>query len=160
MRLSARTDSNTPAQEPSRPARLYAAWLLGRREWSAKELETRLKLKGYGPVAIDECLAYLQSQGLQADSRYAEVRVRSKARMLGNRRLKQDLSAKGISPETAAEALAQAGDETERAIAAASRFNGQELTPELKAKAWRFLMSRGFSSDAIKAALAHVQGSD
>lgn len=144
-------------QEPKRPAKLYAAWLLGQREWSAKELRTRLRLKGYSDAAIEECMAFLAKHQLQDDARFAEARARSKSRQLGNRRIQQDLMSKGIAEEDAQAAMAELGDEQERARAAARRFDGKPFTQELKAKAWRFLASRGFGSDAIEEVLRDLE---
>lgn len=149
-----------PAQapaEPKRPAKLYAAWLLGRREYSAQELRQRLKLKGYGPTAIEECLTFLAAHHLQDDARFAESRVRAKSRAMGNRRIRQDLANKGIAEDVALQAMAGLDEETERAQVASRRFEGKELTQVLKAKVWRFLMSRGFGSDAIKATLKRLE---
>lgn len=146
----------SPAK-PLRPAKHYAGYLLGMREWSAKELRQRLALKGYPPQDIEDCMAFLEGAGLQDDARYAQVRARSKSRTLGNRRIRQDLKTKGIADDAAAEALTALEDESSRAVAAAARFEGKPWSLELKAKAWRFLMARGFGSDAIKAAIAQLQ---
>lgn len=143
----------TPVKLPTRPAKQYALWLLGQREWSAKELAARLKLKGYPAEEVDTCLAYCRQHALQSDTRYATSRTRVRAASRGNQRILQELAQKGIDQETAREAVAQAGDEQDRANHAASRFAGKEMTQQLQAKAWRFLMSRGFSSSAIKTAL-------
>lgn len=145
--------SDRTGRTPQQSAKSYALWLLARREWSAKELRQRLKLKGYEEPDIEACMGLLEQYGLQSDSRFAHSRVRSKAPQLGNRRLRQDLAAKGISADLVAESLEEAGDELERARAAARRFEGKEWTPELQAKAWRFLMARGFGSDAVRQAL-------
>jgi len=149
--------SDRAGRTPQQSAKSYALWLLSRREWSAKELHQRLKLKGYEEPDIEACLALLEQHGLQSDSRFAHSRVRSKASQLGNRRLRQDLAAKGISADLVSESLEEAGDELERARAAARRFEGKEWTPELQAKAWRFLMSRGFGSDAIRQTLKSLK---
>jgi regulatory protein len=146
-------NSSDSKPTPSRPAKNYALWLLGRREWSAKELETRLKLKGYAAEEIAECLEFCQKHKFQSDQKFAESRTRNRASSHGNRRISQELSQKGVSGETIALALADAGDEKARALSAAQRFSGKEQTQALKAKAWRFLAARGFSGDAIKAAL-------
>ncbi len=142
---------------PARPCKQYALWLLGRREWSAKELAARLKLKGYSPEDIEDCLAFCTQHGLQSDSRFAHSRTRMRATSHGNRRISMELAQKGVDAETTAEALSEAGDEKERAMRAASRFENKSFTPELRTKAWRFLMSRGFSSDAVKHALKALQ---
>lgn len=143
-------------QPPKRPAKQYALWLLGRREWSAKELDQRLRFKGYPDQEIQDCLAFLDLHGLQDDARFAEVRVRSKAKALGNRRIRQDLTTKGIDAETAAAAMQDLPEEYERAWSAASRFVGLPMTAQLNAKAWRFLSSRGFGSDAVKRVLKRL----
>lgn len=157
MRSSrAGTATENEKEPPKRPAKQYALWLLGRREWSAKELAQRLRFKGYLDQDIQDCLAFLEKHGLQDDARFAEVRVRSKARLLGDRRIKQDLSTKGIDAETAAAAMQDLPDEEERAWAAASRFVGKPMTPQLNAKAWRFLSSRGFGGAAVKRVLKRL----
>lgn len=149
--------AQAPPAAPKRPAKLYATWLLGRREYSAQELRQRLKLKGYGPTAIEECLTFLAAHHLQDDARFAESRVRAKSRAMGNRRIRQDLANKGIAEDVALQAMAGLDEEAERAQVASRRFEGKDLTPELKAKVWRFLMARGFGSDAIKAALKRLE---
>lgn len=146
-----------PPEAPSRPCKHYALWLLGRREWSAKELAARLKLKGYPPEDIEECLAFCATHGLQSDSRFAQSRTRMRAGSHGNRRISMELAQKGVDAETTADALSEAGDEKERAMRASARFEGKPFSPELRTKAWRFLMSRGFSGDAVNHALKALQ---
>lgn len=151
------SDEAAVPPEPKRPALHYAGYLLGLREWSAKELELRLKQKGYPAADIARCLEFLMEKGLQDDARYAAVRARSRGQTRGNRRLKQELAAKGITSELAAQTLATLDDETDRAQAAAARFSGKEMTVEQRAKVWRYLTSRGFGGDAIKAAVRVLQ---
>lgn len=151
-----RQPSRAASRRPKQSARIYATWLLGRREWSAKELEQRLKFKEFTPDEIQDCLTFLQAHGLQDDARFAEMRVHSKSRVLGNRRLKQDLANKGVSADLVEQQMQGLPNESERAWQAAARFQGKELTPELNGKIWRFLMSRGFGSDAIKATLKQL----
>lgn len=142
-----------PTPVPSRPAKQYALWLLGTREWSAKELAARLKLKGYPLEEVTECLAFCQQHDFQSDQKFAASRTRMRAPSHGNRRIAQELSQKGVAPDTISSALTEAGDEAERALQAAQRFAGKEQTQALKSKAWRFLTARGFSGGTIKAAL-------
>lgn len=154
------TREASASDEPAvkmRPAKHYALWLLGRREWSAKELEQRLRLKGYPDQDIAACLEFCQQHGLQSDSRFAASKVRTRAASHGNRRISQELSLKGVSPEDRLQALSEAGDETERAQEAARRFEDKPWSLELKSKAWRFLMSRGFSTQAIGHALKALE---
>lgn len=147
---------HTPASPPNRPAKQYALWLLGQREWSAKELAARLKLKGYSSEDTSECIAFCQKNSFQSDTRYAEFRTRMRARSHGNMRIKHELANKGIDADTVSEVLALAGDELSRCIVAAQRFAGKELTHALQAKIWRFLASRGFSGQVIKLAIKNL----
>ena len=145
---------------PARSVNQYACWLLGLREWSAKELAARLALKGYSAEDIAKCLEFCQRHGLQSDERYARSRVNLRSNAHGNQRILRELRQKGIDPDSAQLALGHADSEQERALKAAQRFAGREMTPALKNKAWRFLMSRGFSSASIKSALTEIAVAD
>jgi len=148
--------ADVPRKSTKRSAKQYACWLLGRREWSASELTLKLRAKEYSEEEISACMVFCQSYGLQSDARFAASRVRMRSRAHGNRRIAQELSRKGIDLECARAALEVAEDEEIRAIAAAQRFSGKVMTVELRAKAWRFLTTRGFSSSSIKIALASI----
>ena len=150
------TDKTLSRKAPLHSCRNYALWLLGRREWSAKELRTRLKSKGYSESEVDDCLEFCRNHALQSDERFAASRTRMRSNSHGNRRILQELTQKGVSPETSSVALAEAGDEGDRAYRAAQRYAGHEMTVAMKSKAWRFLASRGFGSDTIKAALRRL----
>lgn len=139
-----------------RTAKQYACWLLGIREWSAKELESKLCQKDFAADEIKACLAFCQENGLQSDARFAESRVRMRSRVHGNRRIALELVRKGIDPEGVQAALGKAEDEECRALAAAQRFSGKAMTPEMRAKAWRFLSTRGFSGSSIRNALTSL----
>jgi regulatory protein len=153
---SSRPRRGDEIKEPSRPAKQYVLWLLGRREWAAKELQQRLKFKGYKDASIEEAMQFLATHNLQSDAKYAASRVRIRSRSYGDRRLLQELNHKGVDVDTARDALTEAVSEQERAVQAAQRFAGLEPEVKLKAKAWRFLSARGFSSDAVKFALKQV----
>lgn len=155
MSIIMESTPDTP-KEPKRPAKQYAAWLLGQREWSAKELSARLKLKGYSSENVAKALEFCQTHEFQSDARFAASRTRSRARLNGNQKIAQELGAKGIAPHLIAVALQEAGPEYERASAAATRFQRSRPTPDVKAKAWRFLASRGFSGDVIKRVLKEL----
>lgn len=146
-------------QVPRTSARSYALWLLGRREWSALELTRRLQTKGYSDADITECLRVLNEHGLQSDERYAHAKVRQKSSRLGNRRLKAELRQKGVGEELVEEAVAQADDEVERARCAARRFENKSWDVSLEAKVWRYLLTRGFSADAIRQTISSLKRS-
>lgn len=150
-----------PTREPpKRSAQSYALWLLSRREYSAKELAAKLTQRGYPAEAAAEAVTWAQSHGFQNDTRFAESSARSHSRRMGDRRVAAELAEKGISRELAAQQLEELQPEGERAVDIARRFEGKPLDEALKAKVWRFLAYRGFSSGAIKAAIAHLKDVD
>jgi len=138
------------------PAKRYLAWLLSRREYSAHQLRTKLKQKGYEPAAIEEALELMQSYKYQSDERYAQMRARNDAPRSGDRGVRARLAASGIDADLAAEQISQLAPEADRAKELVKRFAGKPYDEALKTKVWRFLAYRGFSSDAIKRALAHL----
>lgn len=146
-------------KKPRKPKdiRNYVVWLLGRREYSEHELRERLAQRECEPHEIDEVIKWAQSNGYQSDSRYASMKARSEANRRGDRWIQYTLSSKGIAKEEIEEQIANLPSESERAVAAVSRFEGQPLDYKFKQKIWRFLGSRGFSPDAIRAAVEHLQ---
>jgi len=138
------------------PAKRYLAWLLSRREYSAKQLRTKLKQKGYEPEAIEDALTLMQSYKFQSDERYAQMRARNDAPRSGDRRVRARLAESGIEPELAAEQIAQLAPESDRAMNLVGRFEGKPYDEALKTKVWRFLAYRGFSSEAIRHVLSHL----
>lgn len=134
----------------------YALWLLARRAYTAAELLERF---GRRFVSDEELMARvlekLQEQGLQSDALAAESLVRTHPGW-GTRRLKLELTRRGVSPEVAAQVLPDDEDESERLQAVlAARLAGSGVPTELKEKQklFAYLARRGFALDAIKQAL-------
>ena len=150
-------DPHAPKKPPTRPAKDYVLWLMGRREYSRLELEQRLKLKGYPETDIAPALDWLQEHNFQSDERFAASLVRQQSNRLGNRRLAQTLKQKGVSAEIAVEVIATTDDEDGRADSAISKYarldlSDFEVRQKAREKAFRFLTSRGFSFDVAKRA--------
>lgn len=131
----------------------YVLWLLGLREYSEKELRDKLTLRGFSIEAIDKGLGYAKESGYQSDGRYAGMKARSLSPRLGNSRIARELKIKGIGAEAVSEELSALAPELARALAVISKFEGQPLTQELRAKIYRFLAYRGFGFDIIKKAV-------
>ena len=135
----------------------YLIFLLGRREYSEVELRQKLKLRECCDPEIDDAIAFVKELQLQSDERYAQNKARADGRRKGNRIIRQKLSRQGISSERIEQELQNIPAESERAIEVAHRFEGKKLDLKTKGKVWRFLAYRGFSSDAIKTALNHLE---
>ncbi len=109
------------------PPRERAIALLARREYSRAELEQRLAAKGVESDEIAATLDTLAAEGLQSDTRFAEIFVRSRVQLgHGPVRIRGDLAQRGIDDALAALALeAEAPDWQALACQAlAKRFAG------------------------------------
>jgi len=128
--------------------------LLARREHSLAELAG--KLRGYAsPEELEALLEDLSQRRLLSDERYAESRAHALSRKYGAARIVHELRAKGLDKALAEQASGAArATEVERAREVWRRkFRVAPKTREERAKQMRFLRSRGFSFDAIRAVL-------
>jgi regulatory protein len=138
----------------------YLIYLLGRREYSEKELRARLKTRACTPEETEDAMTFIKENGIQSDDRYAAAKARMEGRRKGNRGVHYALASKGIRPEQIAQQLADLPSEEVRVREAVRRFDGKALDMKLKGRVWRFLASRGFSPNAIKAGIAHLTALD
>ena len=127
--------------------------LLARREHSRSELGRKLTAHVGPGDDLEALLEDLQRRKLLSDERYAESRTHALSRKLGAARIAYELRAKGLDKGLAERASEAArATEVERARAVWMRkFRTAPATREERAKQMRFLQSRGFSFDAIRA---------
>jgi regulatory protein len=132
-----------------------AIGLLARREHSRAELARKLSSHAEDPHELEQLLDALAATKRLSDERYAEVRVHSLERKFGGARIVHELKSKGVAPELAERMAAMtAGSEVERAREAYKRkFRSPPASREERARHGRFLQSRGFSFDTIRAVL-------
>jgi regulatory protein len=133
--------------------------LLARREHSRAELGRKLAAHVGPEDDLEALLEDLSRRKLVSDERYAESRAHALSRKFGAARIAHELRAKGLDKGLAESASAAArGTEVDRARAVWLRkFRAAPTTREQRAKQMRFLQSRGFSFDAIRAV---VRGAD
>ncbi|MCX7893428.1 MAG: recombination regulator RecX [Burkholderiales bacterium] len=126
---------------------------LARREHTRAELARRLAPFAESAAEVEVLLDELAARKLLSDARYAEARVATLARKFGAARIAQELRARGVSGPDAEQALAGArASELERARAAwAKRFGVAPADALERARQMRFLASRGFAFDVIRA---------
>jgi regulatory protein len=139
------------ARQPT--LRERAIRLLAGREHTRAELARKLAGHAGPDDDLSGLLDELAQRGQLSESRYAEARARQLSRKYGAARIAQELRAKGL-PKEAAEAAAAAArtTELERAREIWSRkFGSPPDSREERAKQVRFMQSRGFSFDAIRA---------
>jgi regulatory protein len=108
---------------------------------------------------LDALLDDLTRRKQLSEERYAESRANTLSRKFGAARIAQELRSKGVDKTLAEGAAAAArSTEVERARAVWLRkFRNPGQTREERAKQMRFLQSRGFSFDAIRAV---IRGAD
>jgi regulatory protein len=142
-----------------RTLRERALGLLARREHSRAELARKLAIHAGPEDDLEALLEDLQRRKLLSDERYAESRSHALSRKFGAARIVQKLRAKGLDKGLAEGAVAAARTtEVERARAVWLRkFRAAPATREERARQMRFLQSRGFSFDAIRAV---IRGAD
>ncbi len=141
--------------------------LLELRARSSKEIEQRLREKGYEAEVILAAIAKLTGLGLIDDADFARqwVESRSRARPKGARLLRSELAQKGVAKNEIEEAVSKVtpGDEAEMARRALAPKVGRRALPagklERRAEYQRlaaFLQRRGFGWDSIKVALGEA----
>ena len=112
---------------------------------------------------VEEALEDLERVGLVDDDRFAGEVVRDRAalRLTGGRAIRAELLRLGVRAEIADAALAEAGDEAERARALALKRAPRlrELPPEkAHRRLYSLLLRRGYSHDIATAACAEALG--
>lgn len=129
--------------------------LLGVRQRSVFELTGRLRDKGFANEDINETIEKLLKAGYLNDESFAAALARSRAshKAWGPAKITQDLLARGIAKETIKQAVRLACPEEEELASIAlerwrKRHKGLSGREESQ-KAFRHLLSRGFSPSAI-----------
>jgi regulatory protein len=120
---------------------------LARRDRSAAELEAQLERRGIDAEEREAAVGRLTELGYIDDERFARNRAEALAeRGYGDAAIVHDLEQRGIGADVVEQALAELAPETARAarIAAVSGST---------AKTARALAAKGFSEDAIEAAV-------
>ena len=133
--------------------RAKAIALLARREHSRTELAGKLARYSVDKAAIDTLLDALTTENFLSERRAAQSIVRVRAARQGSLRVAGELRARGITGDLAAEMLADLkGTEAERAQALWERKFGEPAADaQSRAKQMRFLQTRGFALDVIRA---------
>ena len=122
---------------------------LARREYGRAELRARLISRGCEAGEVDLALDALVEGGYLSDARCAEALVAGQTGRYARRAIARTLAERGIDADAAAQALAPlaARDEVEEALALwRRRFGVAPANEREKARQWRFLLSRGYSS--------------
>ena len=135
-----------------------ALHLLEKQDRSEKNLRDKLSEGGYSSDIIDIAIDYINDYGYIDDARMAASHVRFYQDSRSRQRLKQDLLGKGISSDIIERVLEEeyTVDEQEliEKLLVKKHYDKETATYEDRGKIYRFLASRGFSSDTINRALS------
>ena len=139
-------------------ARATALRLLTRRDYTAKELRTKLLDRDVPEAEVASVLADLADSGVVNDRRVAEsfVRVASTVKGRGRLRISRELEQRGVDRAVIREALAALPEDDE--TASIRRFLERKhlpvrLSPAEHRRVFGQLVRRGFSGDLIAKAL-------
>ena len=139
---------------------MVAMRLLSRREYSDSELRLRLRNRNFLSGDIESVLAELIQCGYLSNRRFAESYSRSRCGQgYGPVRIEMELSERGVSEADIQHAMHELEvDWFQQAHAIRARKFGDEQPVELREKArqWRFMQYRGFSTDQIVYAFRQV----
>lgn len=132
------------------------------------ELEKYLAEKGFSAEAVGSAIEKLQEYGYLDDEAFAGMYVRDRMSLkpVGKRQLAIELKRMGIGEEDSAAALAQVDKDDELAAAMKQaekdlkRTAGETDIRKRKAKVYAGLARRGFSADAIDAAVKRLFSGD
>ncbi len=133
--------------------------LLSGREHSRAELERKLSAHEAEPGELARALDELQAKGFISEQRVLESVLHRRAGRLGAARVRQELQAKGLSPEAVAQAVAGLqGTEVERAREVwRKKFGVPPTDASERARQMRFLATRGFGGDTIRRVVSGVE---
>ena len=143
-------------------ARQVVGRMLGRRAHSESEVRERLSTDGFDDETISATVEWLRRHELVDDADFARtwVEERTARKGFGPARLRAELEAKGVAVEIIDLALAElGGDEQARARAIAleqlDRLTGLSFVVQAR-RLQALLLRRGFSSEAVRAAMQAV----
>ncbi|HJR96172.1 MAG TPA: RecX family transcriptional regulator [Gaiellaceae bacterium] len=124
--------------------------LLRYRDRSAAQIDQALAAREIGADAREDALETLRRTGLVDDYQFAERRAATlAARGAGDAFIRHDLEAAGIAPGVVEDVLAGLEGEQERARRIVERRGASSKTS-------RYLAGKGFSTDAVHAAIARA----
>jgi regulatory protein len=126
--------------------------LLSQREHSRAELVRKLSPHEEMPGELAQALDDLQAKGFIDETRVLASVLNHRAPKLGNGRIKQELLAKGLAPGAVSQAMLDLKD-SEFARAQTiwqKKFGTPAADANERAKHYRFLLTRGFSSEVVR----------
>ena len=144
-------------KKPRQSAYDRAVLCLAMREHGTEELRGKLLQKGFEEADIDPAMLRLQEHGYLNDGHFCEQYIRARARRgYGPVKIGYELKTRGIASALIEQALTEVDHTwlTQIQQVRIKKF-GQSMPDDIKEKAkqYRFLQYRGFTSDQIQTLL-------
>ncbi len=118
-----------------------------------RQMRTYLEKKGYVPAVIDYCMERLHYYGYVDDDEYCRQYINSVSGR-GKRAIYSDLVKRGADAGAIERALADLGEDPEEIYAVLQKYmRGKVADRQGMNKAYRYLLSKGFSYDGAKEAV-------
>ncbi len=145
----------TIRDEEQNKANNYAISLLSYRSRSEKEIENKMKGKGYDLDIIEDTLNFLRKYNYINDKNFAHEFTMEKSKKYGRKRIKIELGQKGISDNIVDNVIdnIDEGGEYDLALELANKKMKSYINDDRKAvyrKLGAFLGRRGFDYDIIR----------
>ena len=141
-------------------AYVTALTLLARRELSEAQVRQRLSRRGFTPDDIDDAVTRLRQDGSLDDARVAAAIARSQLSLKkrGQRRVRREIEAAGITSALADRAVAEVYAEVDGEALLAAAIDRKLGTRRLEddremARLYRYLVGQGFDADRAISAL-------
>jgi regulatory protein len=150
--------SSDPSEQPAAgEIRAFAYRLLGRREYSVRELDQRIRRKWpqLEAAAVEDLLDALLAENLLSDERFAESYARvSIQKQQGPHKIRAALRARGVADALIARELERhSGEWVDLAAGWLQRQHPGPLDFDGRGKYYRRLLNRGFSHEQAMDAL-------
>ncbi|MBE5754280.1 MAG: hypothetical protein E7340_02975 [Clostridiales bacterium] len=127
-----------------------------------KQVKDYLLRKGYSEDIVWFCIDKLKEYAYVDDVEYSKRYINSVSKTNGKKLVEYKLMSKGVKKEDISTAFENTEiDAKENAKAVAEKYlKNKERTKEVKAKAYRYLISRGFSYDEASYALSNFDDNE
>ncbi len=149
--LRSKSSSSRDNDSTGLTLRQKALRAVARRDYSRAELARKLGPSAATPEELTALLDEFEASGWLSDARFAGTAARHREGRFSQRYIVEDLKSKGVSGETAREAV-DALEQDDYATALAlwrQRFGEPPANQKEKARQVRFLQSRGFALNVV-----------
>lgn len=139
----------------------YAFLLVAKNQYTKKQIETKLKSKGYDKIVVSNILDKLEEYGGVNDESFALNYVNGSK--YSKRMIEQKLKQKGVEDDIIKNALNCLKSDSEQdkiATISAKYMKIKPLTRENLDKLFRYLVGKGFDYELIKCEISKIRSED